>query len=72
MINLLDVICMGSAKLFGTERERKNQNENVWLQRESNPRHATTGESALYTTRSRRLDDDLWFNVLEDSEIQIN
>ena len=38
---MLDFICMGFAKLFGTVRERKIQNENVWLQRDSNPRNAT-------------------------------
>ena len=36
---MLDFICMGSADLFGTWRERKIQNEN--LQRDSNLRHAT-------------------------------
>ena len=38
---MLDFICMGSADLFGTGRERKIPNENVCLQRNSNPRHAT-------------------------------
>ena len=38
---MLDFICMGSAKLFGSGRERKIQNENERLQRDSNPRHAT-------------------------------
>ena len=31
----------GSAKLFGTGRERKIQMKNICLQRDSNPRHAT-------------------------------
>ena len=38
---MLDFICMGSADLFGTGRERKVQNENTCLQRDENPRHAT-------------------------------
>ena len=38
---MLDFICMGSADLFGTERKRKIKNENICLQRDSNPRHAT-------------------------------
>ena len=37
----------------------------------TNARHSATGKSALKTARSRRLDDDLWFNVLQDSGIQI-
>ena len=32
---------MGSADLFWTGRERKMQNENLCLQRDSNPRHTT-------------------------------
>ena len=40
---MLDFICMGSTYLFGTaRRERKIQNENICLQRDSNPRLATT------------------------------
>ena len=38
---MLDFICMGSAKLFGTDGEQKIQNENVGLQWDSNPGHAT-------------------------------
>ena len=38
---MLDFICMGSADLFGSEREQNIQNENKCLQRNSNPRHAT-------------------------------
>ena len=40
-IVMLDFICICSAKMFGTEREQKIQNENVWLQWDSNPRHTT-------------------------------
>ena len=36
---MLDFICNGSVDLFGTERERKIQNENICLQRDSNPHH---------------------------------
>ena len=36
------------------------------------PLHSTTGISALLTARPRRLDDDLWFNDLQDSRTQIN
>ena len=35
-------------------------------------RHFATGKSAVKTTRSRRLDEDLWFNVLKDSGIHID
>ena len=38
---MLDFICMDTAELFGTGRERKIQSENICLQRDSNPRHAT-------------------------------
>ena len=39
---MLDIIC--SADLFGTGRERKIQNENICLQRDSNP-HSPRQES---------------------------
>ena len=38
---MLDFICMGSVDLFGTVKELKIQNENICLQRDSNPPHAT-------------------------------
>ena len=38
---MFDFICMGYGELFGTGRDRKIQNENRCLQRDSNPRHAT-------------------------------
>ena len=38
---MLDFICNGFVDLFGTERERKIQNENKCLQRDSNPHHAS-------------------------------
>ena len=38
---MLDFICYGSVDLFGTERERKIQNENICLKRDSNPHHAS-------------------------------
>ena len=65
---MLDFICMCSADLFGTGRERKVQNENihVCLQRDSEPRHFTTGKSPPQVNRPRRLTDDQWFNVLQD------
>ena len=70
---MLDFICMGSADLFGTGRERKIQNENMSPAGfEPTPRHTTTGNSALKTTRPRRLDGDQLFNVLQDNGIQIN
>ena len=34
---MLDFICIGSAKLFDTGRERKIQNENICIKRDSNP-----------------------------------
>ena len=69
---MLDFICMVSADLFGTGRERKIQNENLYLQQDSNSRrHATRDEAALKTARPRRLDGVPWLNVLHDSWIQI-
>ena len=38
---MLDFIYMGSADLYGKERERKIQNENICFQRDSNPHHAS-------------------------------
>ena len=38
---MLDFICNGSLDLFGTMRERKIQNQNICLQRDSNPHHAS-------------------------------
>ena len=38
---MLDFIYMGSADLFGTGRERKIQNENIYFRRDSKPRHAS-------------------------------
>ena len=38
---------------------------------EHKPFHTTTGESALLTARSRRLDDNVWINVLQDSGIKL-
>ena len=40
---------MNEDDLFGTERERKIQNENICLQRDSNPHHASPRQE------SRRL-----------------
>ena len=36
---MLDFICMYTAELFGMGKEQKIQNENICLQRDSNPRH---------------------------------
>ena len=38
---MLDFICNGSVDLFGTERGQKIQNENICLQRNSDPHHAS-------------------------------
>ena len=46
---MLDFICNGSVDLFGTGRERKNQNENICLQRDLNPHPASPRQE------SRRL-----------------
>ena len=40
-MDMLDFIFNGSVELFGTGRERKNQNENICLQRDSNPHPAS-------------------------------
>ena len=68
---MLYFIWMGFAEVFGTDRARKIQIENIYLCRVWNPRHSITGESAPYTARPRCLCEDLWFNVLQDSGIQI-
>ena len=47
---MLDFIYMGSADLFGTERERKIQNETFFFQRDSNPRHATPRQESVRFT----------------------
>ena len=42
------------------------------LQWDLNPRPASAaGKLALLTDRPRQLDDDLWFDVLQDSGMQI-
>ena len=66
-----DFICMGSAKLFGPERERKSQNENIDVQRDSNPRHATPRQ---VNQRFRPLGHGALMMIcgLQDSGIQIN
>ena len=38
---MLDFTYMGFADLFGTERERKIQNENICFKRDSNSHHAS-------------------------------
>ena len=45
---MLDFICKVSAQLFGTDRERKIQNENIYLQRGSDPRHASPRQVNLH------------------------
>ena len=42
----LDCICNGSVYLFGTDRERKIQNENICLERDRNPHHAGPREES--------------------------
>ena len=39
-MTMLDFISIGSADLFGTRRERKIHNENIYLQRDSDQRNA--------------------------------
>ena len=59
---VLDFICMGSTYLFGTaQRERKIQNENVCLQRDSNPRFAMT---RLVEQRFRQLGYDTLMKII--------
>ena len=74
-MDMLDIICMGSADLFGTERERKIKGANICLHRDSNPRHATPHHdrklSALDNSATA-LDDDQLFNVLQGNVIQMN
>ena len=40
-MDVLDFICNGTVDLFRTRRGRKIQNENICLQRDSNPHHAS-------------------------------
>ena len=53
---MLDFICNGSVDLFGTRRERKIQNENICLQRDST--HTTPVHDRKFSARSRGLDGD--------------
>ena len=52
---MLDFICNGSFDLFGTRRERKIQNENICLQRDSNPHDASPRQESQ---RLRPLDHE--------------
>ena len=40
-MDMLDFICNGSVDLFETGSERKIQNENICLQRDTNPHHTS-------------------------------
>ena len=54
---MLDFIYMSSADLFGTGRERKIQDENMFPAGFGpTPRQSTTGKSALCAARPRWLD----------------
>ena len=53
---MLAFICIGSAGLFGSGKERKIHNENICLQRDSNPRPTDTLRQA--ELRSRPLGHD--------------
>ena len=53
---MLDFISVWALRAVLNGEGVKIQNENICLQRDSNPRHLTTGESALKTTRPRWLD----------------
>ena len=45
---MLDFISNGSVDLFGTGRERKIQNENICLQWDSNPHHASPRQESQH------------------------
>ena len=64
-MDMLDFICNGSADLFGTGREQKIQNENIWLQRDSNPHPASPRQE------SRRLRPLGHKSVLQDNGVQL-
>ena len=71
---MLDFICNGSVDLFGTGRERKIQNENVCLQQDSNPHHASPRQESkrhVGHARPRGLGGDQWYNVLQVNLIQL-
>ena len=58
---MLDFIYMGSADLFGTGRERKIQNENMFPAGFGPPpRQSTTGKSALCAARPFCWLDIMW------------
>ena len=59
-MDMLDFICNGSIDLFRTGRERKIQNENIYLQRDWNSHHASPRQESqrLRPSRPRSLDDD--------------
>ena len=72
-MDMLDFIYNDSVDLFGTGRERKIQNENICLQWDSNPHHASPRHESQ---RHRPLGHEglmviKWFNVLQDNGIQI-
>ena len=74
-MDMLDFICMGSADMFGTEREQKIKDQNTCLQWDSNPRHATPHHDRKLSAldhSATALDDDLLFNVLQGNVIQMN
>ena len=59
---MLDFICIGSADLFGMERERKIQNENVCLKQDSNSRHAAPRQ---VNQRFRQLGHDALMMLID-------
>ena len=52
---MLGFICNGSVDLLGMEREQKNQNENICLQRDSNPHHASPRQESQRLRKVRPL-----------------
>ena len=50
---MLDFICNGSVDLLGTGRVRKIQNENICLQRDSNPHPASPRQESQLSALDR-------------------
>ena len=68
-MDMLDFICNGSVDLFGTGRERKIQNENICLQRDSNPHPASPRQESCSPVPAinlvvRELNSELSTNTL--------
>ena len=58
------LLCNGSVDLFGTGRERKIQNENICLQRDSNP-HPASPRQESFSALDRSATRAWWWSVVK-------